>query len=112
MLPKKAKVSRELAKHIRASGKNFYGAYMTLRTVKIKKEQHTFSFIVSKKVTALATERNILKRRGYAIIATLQKDILPHTAALFFVKKEAAQASFSDLEKDIKELLVKSKILR
>jgi len=97
--------------HVIGSGRNFYGVYMTLRTVKIKDTTSRFSFIVSKKVAARATDRNKIKRRGYSAVETVYGDILPHTAALFFVKKDAIRASFADIQKDIVELLTKSKIL-
>lgn len=111
MLAKKAKTNRHLAQKILATGRNFYGAYMTLRTVKIIEQKSTFSFVVSKKVAARATLRNKLKRRGFSAIECYYKDVRPNISALFFMKKAAISASYADIEHEIHDLLLTSTLI-
>ena len=108
MLKKKEKVPRRLVQHIIARGKGVQGAYLTLCVIKNTDAVSKFSFVVSKKVASRATDRNTIKRRGYAAVSNVYKDIKPHTAALFFVKKEVVQASFRLLQKDVIDLLARS----
>lgn len=112
MLKKKSKTTRELVLRVISSRRNFYGVFMTLRIMRINDATSRFSFIVSKKVAARATDRNKIKRRGYSIIEGIYTGVEPHMAALFFVKKEACKASFADLRKESIELLRKGGILK
>lgn len=111
MLSKKAKVDRQLAQKILATGRNFYGVFTTLRIIKVSDKKSRFSFVVSKKVASPATVRNRLKRRGLSAVAHYYKEIHPPVGTLFFMKKSAVSVSYSDLKRDIHELLLKSGLI-
>jgi len=70
-----------------------------------------FSFVVSKKAGGKAVQRNLLKRRGYAAVENMLKNISPGFLGVFYVKKEAAGLSFGALEREIRILLEKAGII-
>ena len=97
-----------------SANKVFYAPHITLRVLSytdFEKYPSAFSFVVSSKVARKATERNRLKRRGYAIIQKQFECIKPNHNCVFFFKKHAAELSFKDVEQEITTLLIKAKIL-
>ena len=63
-----------------------------------------FAFVVSKKVAVRATDRNLIKRRCRAIVQSEIQGARPG-AYIFYAKKPTAQATYQELERDLKALL-------
>lgn len=63
--------------------------------------------VVSKKVSARANIRNLIKRRCRNIARPLLSLIKGPCALIFSARREAAVASFSDLKRDIEKLLAR-----
>jgi len=112
MLPQKRKVGTELFPLVLKSGKTVSSEHLSFKFVPILgTQENKFSFVVSGKVSKKATERNLLKRRGYAVIKknnTLKK--IP-IAGVFFAKSGATKLSYSALEQEINSLLIKARIV-
>jgi len=113
MLPKKRKVEKSLFTGVLNKSKSFYGKNISLRVFPIESLETTkFSFVVSKKVSNKANKRNLLKRRGFSVV----KNIIKHTnkgfVCVFYYKKNALSSSYVEIEKDIKYLLTKARILK
>lgn len=70
-----------------------------------------FSFSVSKKVFKRAVDRNKYRRRGYGVISRNIKSIKPGFFYFFSFKKIDKKILFSDLEKEIINLLDKAGVL-
>jgi ribonuclease P protein component len=68
-----------------------------------KNNQNRFGIIIGRKVIALATKRNRLKRQLRAILYSFLPDFKKSFDAVLIVKKDLAQKSF----KEIKEILKK-----
>ena len=60
--------------------------------------------VVSNKVARSAAKRNTLKRRMRAA-ADVLIPALPKAAYIFFAKKDAATATYKDIESDMREAL-------
>ncbi len=118
MLKKRHKIKRALFPSIVSKGKTVHSPYITLRILERKETQKDsvplFSFVVSSKVAPKAVRRNLLKRRGYAIIKKMLNSgrIAPEYVYAFFFKKGSDSLSFTKLEKEIILLLQKSNTLR
>lgn len=67
-----------------------------------------YTFVVSKKISSKAIERNKLKRKAFNIINLfpLKKGI-----GIFFYKKIGIKASSQEIKKDIVSLFKKAKVL-
>ena len=112
MLPQKRKVGTELFPLVLKGGKTVSSEHLSFKFVQIPSiQENKFSFVVSGKVSKKTTERNLLKRRGYAVIkknGVLKKIPL---AGVFFAKSGATKLSYSALEQEINSLLVKARIV-
>lgn len=113
MLPKRQRVTRALFSDIMSRGKVFHSAIATLRILPIKNAsylRHTgaFSIVVSKKVARRAVARNTLRRRAYrALSSVFEKMQNPHIG-VFFLKKNAQELVFGELENEFETLLRKA----
>ena len=96
------------------NGQIFNSRNMSLRIMPdqqtIKNLINQVSFVVSTKVSKLATVRNLLKRRGRAIIVKHKENIKTPYFLAFFIKSGAVNLSFSDFEKEVLYLLNLAKI--
>ena len=112
MLPQKRKVGTELFPLVLKGGKTVSSEHLSFKFVQIPSiQENKFSFVVSGKVSKKTTERNLLKRRGYAVIkknGVLKKIPL---AGVFFAKSGATKLSYSALEQEINSLLIKARIV-
>ena len=115
MLKKKYKIKKTAFLEIISKGKTFHSSHITLRVLRKKAGEHNdplFSFVVSSKIARNATDRNLLKRRGYAIIKKIFNTISKRNYAYaFFLKKGVVAPSFKEMEKEISILLKKAEIL-
>ncbi|MDO8492898.1 MAG: ribonuclease P protein component [bacterium] len=71
-----------------------------------------FSIVVPTGVTKNKPTRNLLKRRGYTIIRKLLPGLKSKLWAIIFLKKDAKNLTFSDLEAGFIELFQKVKIFK
>lgn len=111
MLPRKRKVGIELFPFVLKKGKTVSSEHFSFKFAPILGIQESkFSFVVSGKVSKKATERNLLKRRGYVMvkkIPTLKK--IP-IAGVFFAKQGATKLPYGVFKKEVDELLTKAHI--
>lgn len=112
MLPKKRRVTREEFTPIIKKGRTFHSPLLSLRVLEQRQcgeTLSTFAFVVSKKVAAKATARNLLRRRGYAILREAHKIVPCHSCAFFF-KKGAEDAPYAALKKETLSLLKEAQL--
>ena len=96
-----------------AAGSSFvHGKLATLRYRYTADERTAFTFVVSGKAAPRAVDRNLLKRRGRAILRTLLPVLSPGYLCAFFFKKEAVGQPYRVLSAEIRELLTKARILK
>lgn len=110
MLPKNQRITKELVEKTIRQGKSFQTEYLTLKTL-FTQESNSFGFVVSKKVSKKAVERNLLKRRGRYIIRKYLANFKKGILAVFIFKQNTINLSFKDLEKEFYLLFQKSNIL-
>lgn len=106
MLPKKKRVKKDTFQTIMEKGSIVSGSFFILHYLKQNFPQ--YAFVVSKKIAKTAVKRNSLRRKGYNILRLYD---LKSFAGIFFYKKEALNASFVEIEKDVDFLLKKAKII-
>lgn len=70
-----------------------------------------FAFVVSRQVAASASDRNRLKRRARAIIRELLPKIRNGRAYFLFFKKGAAQLSYLQLGRALRDIFIRSSSL-
>jgi ribonuclease P protein component len=78
------------------------------------KEMLKIGFVVGKKVHKSAVKRNRVKRQMREVVRLLLKDntIRVGSMIIFMAKSSILEASYGDIEKDIKALLKKAKLMR
>ncbi len=106
MVPKKKRVTKELFQSLLKHGKSISGSFFIFRY-----DNHTtphYAFVVPKNLAKKAVERNLLRRRGYAILRSFP---IKTAAGIFFYKKEGKNAHREDMKKDIAYILAKARIL-
>ena len=111
MLLQKRRVKKDQIKEILKRGKIFSGREISLKTIFIPKEPSAFAVIVSSKTEKKAVKRNLLKRRGKAVIFKTLPFLKEGFLTLVFFKKESAEMKFSKLEEEIRILFLKAGIL-
>ena len=72
--------------------------FFLLKYIRNDRGSNRYGFIVSKKVSKKATERNKVKRRLRAIIQKTTKEAQRGCDMVFVVKKGATTASFGELQ--------------
>jgi len=116
MFPKKNRITKREFDELMKNGRVFHSPLFSLRFGNKKNDDiPKFAFVISKKVAKNASDRNILKRRGFHALREL---IFPlsvekrsgHMVAFFF-KKEAIGLKFKDIKKDMEILLKKNGVL-
>ena len=115
MLPKNRRIQRKDFSFILKNGKRYNSPHLLVYVVKLNysdtSTKSRFSFSVSKKVSKKAVDRNRLRRRGYSIIAK-HKNILEKSLFCFFsFKKGAGTLTFTQLKKEIIDLLRDATVL-
>ncbi len=66
-----------------------------------------FAVVVSKKVSAKAVDRNKVKRRTRSASLKALTDLKKPVAVIFYAKREAKDAEFIELKRDIEALFSK-----
>lgn len=113
MLPSSHRVRTSEFKNIFKKGRFFAGRILNLTVIEDKSfsKNSKFSFSVSKKVAKGAVLRNKLRHRGYSAIKEFLEGIQPGFLCVFVFKKGSGDESYLGIRDQIKELLVKSKLL-
>ncbi len=111
MLAKKNRINKKLFKEVFEKGKNYHSDLLGIKILKKDEEENQFAFAVSKKIAPKASQRNLLKRRGYEIIRELFPNIKQPIICIFVLKKGAEKLSFDKYKKEIEKILRKTKII-
>ncbi len=113
MLPKNNRIKRAVFDEAFQKGKSVYSPFLNLKFHKAEAGSPAkFSFVTSKNVSKKASDRNLLRRRGYSVIKDNSLKIKDSFECIFFFKKDSMKMSFKDLEKDILFLLKKADVLK
>ncbi len=107
MFPIKKRVTKKLFDEIIKKGDVFYGSFFVFRYIK-NTEFISYAFVVSKKISKKAVNRNKLKRRAYSIIRLLP---IKNSSGIFFYKKNGLNVSYLKIKNDINFILKKTKII-
>ena len=103
-MPKKQRITRKDFPHAkgmhRVAGEFFWALVAPASSPKS-------TCVVSKKVAALASERNLIKRRARAVLSGEMKSMRPFLV-IMHAKREARGAKFSELRLDIRAILKKA----
>jgi ribonuclease P protein component len=113
MLPKNRRIPRKIFP-TSIKGSLFYTSKsLSLKVYKStdSTKESRISFVTSQKTSKKATERNLLRRRGYSVVNSLLTQIKPAYLLIFSVKKEALELSFEQFKAEIEDLLKKAGVL-
>ena len=100
------RLKKEFAE-IKNKGRVLYSPLFGFLTHKENDDQKKFGFIVSKKISKKAVERNKIKRRVMEVLGKNLSRFNKGTRVLFLSKKEALKAKMSDFEQEIERLCLK-----
>jgi ribonuclease P protein component len=106
MFPKKKRVTKELFQAVMKKGDTLSSPLFVFRY--LKQENPQYAFIAPKSVAKQASDRNKLRRQGYNALKSFN---IKHGIGLFFYKKPAKNATFTEIKADIQLILTKSKLL-
>jgi ribonuclease P protein component len=91
MLPKKNRANKKEVTQIFQGGKSVFVGHLGVKYLKKVFSERKISFVVSKAVAKRATDRNLLKRRGYAVLEKHFKDLPPDFSAAFIFDKQSLE---------------------
>ena len=114
MLPKKYRLPLRTELHrLKKNGQIYQGDFFGFLTAPQNASlgNSRFAFIVSNKIDKKAHHRNRLRRWLSATICFLISEIKPGLDGVFLAKKTAAQADYLQIEKDIKNIFKKAKLI-
>ncbi len=89
----------------------FKNQFFLLRYKKNNLLNSRFGFVVSKKVSKRAVDRNKIKRRAREVIRLHINEIKPGYDIIFFMGNNSLDASYSELELNIKNSLKEINLL-
>jgi len=113
VLPKKNRLKRRKNfERLIKKGSFYKGVFLVLKTIKNEKENTRFGFIVSKKVSKKAVERNKVKRRMREVVRGLLGFVVPGYDVVFFAKKNILGKNFNEIKKEICALMEKSELIK
>ena len=112
MLPLKSRVKKVdfpkiMKEGVFLHGNNFYVRYLDRKD----SLPPLFSFVVPNKVKKTSVGRHLIKRRMSAVVEKLLITLKPSISAIIFAKKDVSSLPFSEIEKEIVELMKKARIL-
>ena len=111
MLPKRNKINKKLFNEVFKNGKTYHSNSLYAKISKLPTAQESkFAVVVPTKVSKKPTKRNKLKRQGYNIIKKHINEIKKGFVVIFFLKKGVPETDFVNYEKNIIDLLKKSKL--
>ena len=105
MLPKKNRlISRDTFADLKTAGRKYQSSSFALLYKENKLESSRFGFIVSKRVSLKATERNLIKRRLGEATAKTIPSFSRNFDFLFLTKNEILGKSLLEIEKEVVDL--------
>lgn len=108
MLPKSKRLTTEEIERLE-TGKSVFGTLISMRAT--RSGSLKFAVSVSKKVAPLAVDRNRLRRKVYAALPSLIKDVKSAAFIMVMPKKDVMDASLNDLKREIHALLIKAGLI-
>lgn len=109
MLPKSKRASRKDLSLLKKADITVSNSLFSLRAIKKDLQSSKISFSVSKKVSKSAVVRNRLRRFGYRSLRDIIDSIKNHIVILYFKK---IPKDYEEVEKELKDILIKSKIIK
>jgi ribonuclease P protein component len=106
MFPKKKRVTKELFQAVMKKGDTLSSPLFVFRYM--RQNQPQYAFIAPKSVAKQASDRNKLRRQGYSALRAFN---IKSGIGLFFYKKQAKNATFSEIKADIQTILAKTRLL-
>jgi len=111
MLPRRYRLEAKDFPRVNKEGMAYFSPSFILKKLKKRQENSRFAFIVSKKISAKATERHRITRKAREAVRLL----LPYLSCCFdviIVARPKAKEKIEGIPQEIKELLKKANILR
>jgi ribonuclease P protein component len=102
-MPRKYRLTGEEIKDL--SGRRFHGRFFSLLVASLSSTHAKCACVVSKKVSARAVDRNLIKRRCRAALSAQIATIESPIALVFSAKREALGAPLSEVKRDVEALL-------
>jgi len=94
------------------SREKFYSINFVLRFHKNQEANSRFAFVISKKVSKKAVERNLIKRRMSEVIRMSILNIISGYDIIFFAKPSVLKLDYKKTQDELIYLLKKSKLLK
>lgn len=105
-MPRNHRLSRaDFARIERSRGKRIHGKYFSLLVAPLPNDSVKFACVVSKKFSAKAVVRNRIERQTREAVRPLMKSAVKGVAFIVYPKREALGAKFSEISRDIENLL-------
>lgn len=92
------------------SGRKGYTSFIRIIFLQSKRPESRFAVVVSNKVSKLATDRNLIKRRIRSIISGLTSRLVKGYDIIVIVQPKALTLSHEQLFKTIDDLFSKNKL--
>lgn len=86
-------------------GRTIKGKFLILKFVENSLTKNRFGFIVSKKISKKATDRNKVKRIISEIVRIKIKEIKKPIDAVFIARKSIERQRFQEIEKEVIQIL-------
>lgn len=104
---KKESFAKIMKEGVFVHGTNFYLRFLADRGAL----PSLFAFVVPNKVKKTSVGRHLIKRRMTAVVESRLDIIKPGLSVIFFAKKDVSSLPYTDVEKEMVELLKKAKVL-
>jgi ribonuclease P protein component len=95
-----------------SQGRNLKGDFLFFKTINNKLEDNRIGFIVSKKVSKKAVERNKIKRRLREILRSITLDNQEKIDGVFITFPSIKEKSFEEMKKEVFSLLKKAGLVK
>lgn len=93
---------------LRQQGRSFHQPLLRLTVLQEDSDRQLAGFIVSKRISKKAVERNLVKRRLRAAYSTLKRELPVGCVLLFVARPEALAADYGELLRQVRSLLEKA----
>ncbi len=112
MLPRQERLRHQQDfDQLRAHGTTQHQSLLRLVVLREDSARRLVGFIVSKRISKKAVDRNLIKRRLRAAYRSLSADLPAGTLMLFVSRPDCLQASYQDLESQMRVLLERAGLL-
>jgi ribonuclease P protein component len=99
-------------RQILAEGQYLRGNLLAIKFIRLPEDDRLLKvgFVVSKKFSKRATDRNLMKRRLRAIVREFLGHLVGGCKLLVVVSRPQTDVSYSDLRDDLRDLLIKARL--